>query len=62
MKLLIEFKDGGAVEAEAEDMETVVTLMNQGLYSLWGNSARQLSLMTLDEADKTFGMNPRGRQ
>lgn len=62
MKLLIEFRDGGAVEAEAEDMETLIDLMNKGLTGLWGSSARKLSVMTLDDADKEFGIDPRNRR
>lgn len=49
--LRIEYPDTKAIEVEADDIETLLKLANQALYGLWGNSARQLGLMTLEQAD-----------
>lgn len=62
MKLRLEYpSDGGAIDVEADELETLIDLANKALKVLWGSSARQISLMSLDEADKQFGMNPRGK-
>lgn len=61
MKFRLEYPaDGGAIDVEADDMDTLINLANQALIVLWGKSARQLSLMTMDEADKRLGTNARG--
>lgn len=62
IKLRLEYpNDGGAVDVEAETIEELFELANNALQVLWGKSARQMILTTLDDIDKTFGINPRGR-
>lgn len=70
MKFRLEYpNDGGAVDVEAEDIDTLVDLANKALRILWGDKARQLTVtkygdakMTLDETDKFMGQRPRGNR
>lgn len=55
MKFRLEYpSDGGAVDVEADDMETLIDLANKALRVLWGKSARQLTITTYGDAKMTL--------
>jgi hypothetical protein len=60
VKLRIEWPDdGGAIDAEADNKEALYDIVDRANYVLWGKSARRMSAMTMDEADKMIGQSPR---
>lgn len=48
MRLHITYKDGAALEVEAEEAEELETLVNLGLRILWGKSATAYTLNEID--------------